>query len=145
MHEAGPHREERTGNIVAIDKIVRGDHWRGFLMVHVRVRVFLFDLVQGLYAPVAENKFGCSGRPSPTVSHDINDFFCLILPSSSGGFQPGGFGALTCGIRGAAQLLVFVRQEGMRLAGVRLYRCGLFQVGQGLGESAVQKQHAPQK
>src|SRR6266478_8206680 len=62
-----------------------------------------------------------------------------------GGLQPGGFGALALAIRGAAQLLVFVRQEGMRLAGIRLYRRSLFQVRQGLGESAVQKQHAPQK
>src|SRR6516162_8162295 len=48
-------------------------------------------------------------------------------------------------VRGAAQLLVFVRQEGMRLAGIRSYRRGLFQVGQRFGKSAVQKQHAPQK
>src|SRR5690242_8907188 len=41
------------------------------------------------------------------------------------------------GICRAAQLLVFVRQESMRLAGIRLYRYGLFQVGQGLVESAV--------
>jgi membrane-associated phospholipid phosphatase len=32
-----------------------------------------------------------------------------------GGLQAGGFGALALGIRGAAQLLVFVRQEGMGL------------------------------
>src|SRR5260370_36930716 len=33
----------------------------------------------------------------------------------------------------------------MRLPGIRLYRRSLLQVGQGLGKSAIQKQHAPQK
>ena len=39
---------KRPGNIVAIDEIVLGDHRRGFLAVHVRVRIFLFDLAQRL-------------------------------------------------------------------------------------------------
>jgi hypothetical protein len=69
----------------------------------------------------------------------------LVLPLASCGFQPGGFGALIRGIRGAAQLFIFVGQEGMRLAGIRLYRRGLFQVREGLVESAVQKEHATEK
>src|SRR5207249_7361640 len=63
----------------------------------------------------------------------------------SGCLKPLSLSAFARGIRGAAQLLVFVRQEGMRLAGICLNRRGLFQVGQGLGESVVQKKHAPQK
>ena len=39
----------------------------------------------------------------------ISKTFLLILPLSSGGLQPGRFGVLPRGIRGAAQLLVFVR------------------------------------
>src|SRR5215470_17456324 len=55
------------------------------------------------------------------------------------------FSTFARGVLGAAQLLVFGRQEGMRLGRVRLDLHGLLQIGLRIGESPVQKEHTPQK
>jgi hypothetical protein len=49
----------------------------GFLMVHVRVQIFLFDLAQGLYALVAENKFGDQRQTLPLRFRTMSTTFSV--------------------------------------------------------------------
>src|SRR5207302_419014 len=56
IFDARPHGKQRTGNVVAVRKIVLGNDGRGFLVVHVCVRIFLFELPQRLDAVVGKDE-----------------------------------------------------------------------------------------
>ena len=55
MLDAGAHGKKRTRDVVAIGKVMLRDDWRGFLVVHVRMRVGLFELAQRLDAVVGND------------------------------------------------------------------------------------------
>ena len=56
MLDIWSHGEERSGNLIAIGKIVLGDHWRRLFVVHVHVRVGLFELAQWLDAMIGHDE-----------------------------------------------------------------------------------------
>ena len=82
--------------------------------------------------------------PSPTFSQRYQRLFLFNFSSSSGGLQPGGFGALTCGIAARPSSYSSARKECASPESV-CTAAAFSRVGQRLGESAVQKQHAPEK
>lgn len=56
IFDARPHGKKRTGNVVAIGKIVLGDDRGGLLMVHMCVWIFLLELTERLNAVVGDDE-----------------------------------------------------------------------------------------
>src|SRR6267154_4807872 len=55
MLYAWTHHKDRAGDVVAIGKIVLGDHGRGLFVVGMGVRIFFFKLAQWLDAVVGDD------------------------------------------------------------------------------------------
>jgi hypothetical protein len=55
MLDTRPHGEERAGDVITVGKIMLCDHRRGFLVIHMRVWIFLFELAQRLDAMVGKD------------------------------------------------------------------------------------------
>src|SRR5258706_11076856 len=55
MLDSGAHGNERTRYVVAVGKVMLGNGRSGFLVVHVRMRVSLFELPQRLDAMIGDD------------------------------------------------------------------------------------------
>jgi len=56
VFDSRPHREERSGNIVAVREVVFGNHRRRFFVIHMCMGVGLFKFAQRLDAVIGNDE-----------------------------------------------------------------------------------------